>query len=263
MKMLFRIVSFLKFLIRSKGLHRVHSPFVFTLYQDLIRRGKHYPDFNELNSIRLALLNDKSPIQRAGIGASSKPNKETIAEIAGKILSTKSWCEAFYRIAKHTNPHCIVELGTGLGLSTLYLAKAVPNAAIHTFEGDRSLATVSRTLFAEQNATKVTVHEGLFADTLPAFLASNPRIDIAFIDGDHTYEATMHNFKLLLPHLHENSIVIFDDIYWSWGMERAWTEIKAMQQVQQSIDFYRLGMVFFRTGQAKQQFNLRQSYFGI
>jgi hypothetical protein len=46
-------------------------------------------------------------------------------------------------------------------------------------------------------------------------------------------------------------------------MERAWTEIKAMQQVQQSIDFYRLGMVFFRTGQAKQQFNLRQSYFGI
>jgi predicted O-methyltransferase YrrM len=263
MKNVFRIISFFKFILRSKGLHRVHSPFVFHLYHELIRRGQHYNDFDKLNSIRLELLNDKSPIQRAGIGASSKPSKETIAEIAGKILSTKNWCEAFYRIAKHANPQCIVELGTGLGLSTLYLAKAAPQAQLHTFEGDSTLAELNRFLFERESALNITLHDGLFKETLPNFLHTNPRIDIAFIDGDHTYDATIQNFRMMLPFLHENSIVIFDDIHWSPGMEQAWNEIKAMYEVHQSIDFYRLGMVFFRSNQARQHFNLRQSYFGF
>ena len=263
MKNTFRILSFLKFLLRSKGLHRVHSPFVFHLYHELIRRGQHYNDFDKLNSIRLELINDKSPIQRAGIGASSKPGKETIAEIAEKILSTQNWCEAFYRIAKHANPQCIVELGTGLGLSTLYLAKAAPQAQLHTFEGDSTLAKLNRSLFERESALNITLHGGLFNITLPNFLHTNPRIDIAFIDGDHTYDATIRNFRMMLPFLNENSIVIFDDIHWSSGMESAWNEIKSMSEVQQSIDFYRLGMVFFRSNQARQHFNLRQSYFGF
>ena len=263
MKNSFRILSFLKFLLRSKGLHRVHSPFVFHLYHELIRRGQHYSDFDKLNSIRLALRNNKSPIQRAGIGASSKPGKETIAEIAGKILSTQHWCEAFYRIATHAKPQCIVELGTGLGLSTLYWAKAAPQAQVHTFEGDAALANLDRALFEREKAFNITLHEGLFEETLPAYLQTKPRIDIAFIDGDHTYEATLRNFRMLLSFLHENSIVIFDDIHWSSGMERAWSEIKSMTEVQQSIDFFRLGMVFFRTSQARQHFYLRGTYFGF
>jgi predicted O-methyltransferase YrrM len=263
MKNVFRIFSFFKFILRSKGLHRVHSPFVFTLYQDLIRKGKHYPDFDKLANVRRALVQNNTRIQRAGVGASAKPKEETIAHIANRILSSPHWCEAFYRIAREMNPTCIVELGTGLGVSTLYWAKAAPAAQVHTFEGDAALAAVSRTLVEEQIASNVMLHEGLFAETLPRFLASNPRIDIAFIDGDHTYEATLNNFSLLLPYLHENSLVIFDDIYWSRGMERAWKEIKALHQVNQSIDFYRLGMVFFRSSQARQQFILRQSYFGI
>lgn len=263
MKNVFRIFSFFKFILRSKGLHRVHSPFVFTLYQDLIRRGKYYSDFDGLAEVRRTLLQNKTRIQREGIGASAKPKEETIAHIAHRILSSRRWCEAFYRIAREMNPTCIVELGTGLGVSTLYWAKAAPAAQVHTFEGDAALAAVSRILFEQQNASNIEMHQGLFADTLPRFLASNPRIDIAFIDGDHTYEATLNNFNLLLPYFHENSIVIFDDIHWSRGMERAWLEIKAMHQVQQSIDFYRLGMIFFRSGQARQQFILRQSYFGI
>lgn len=263
MKIVFRLVSFLRFLVRSKGLHSVHSPFIFALYHDHIRKGKYYPDFYKLADVRSALLKSKTLIQRAGIGASAKPKEATIASIAERILSSRHWCEAFYRIARAMNPTCIVELGTGLGVSTLYWAKAVPSAKVHTFEGDAALVAVSRTLFEEQKASNIAMHAGLFADTLPRFLASNPRIDIAFIDGDHTYEATLHNFKHLLPYLHENSIVIFDDIHWSRGMERAWLEIKAMPHVQQTIDFYRLGMVFFRSHQARQEFILRQSSFGI
>jgi predicted O-methyltransferase YrrM len=263
MKNSFRILSFLKFLLRSKGLHRVHSPFVFHFYHELIRRGQHYSDFDKLSNIRLELLNNKTPIQRAGIGASAKPKQEQIADIAARILSTQHWCEAFYRIANFAKPDCIVELGTGLGLSTLYWAKAAPHAQIHTFEGDVVLADLNKVLFKNEHAMNITLHQGFFNDTLPRFLEGKPSIDIAFIDGDHTYEATLKNFNLLLPFFHENSIVIFDDIQWSRGMERAWNEIKSMNEVWQSIDFFRLGMVFFRTSQTRQHFNLRGTYFGF
>jgi len=263
MKNIQRSISFLQFLLRSKGLHRVHSPFVFHLYEKLIRRGEHYSDFEQLSSIRTALLTNHSRIQRAGIGASRKPKEESISQIAARILSTQHWCEAFYRIAKHANPQCIVELGSGLGLSTLYWAKAAQQAQVHTFEGDAELANLDRALFEREKASNIILHEGLFEETLPVYLQTNPRIDIAFIDGDHTYDATIGNFRMMLPFLHENSTVIFDDIHWSSGMERAWNEIKTMNEVQQSIDFFRLGMVFFRTSQARQHFNLRGTYFGF
>jgi hypothetical protein len=46
-------------------------------------------------------------------------------------------------------------------------------------------------------------------------------------------------------------------------MERAWKEIKQHPDVRQTIDFFRVGMVFFRKGQVKQHFILRSSFTGI
>jgi hypothetical protein len=63
--------------------------------------------------------------------------------------------------------------------------------------------------------------------------------------------------------VNEHTFLIFDDIHWSAEMERAWKEIKQHPEVQQTIDFFRVGMVFFRKGQVKQHFILRSSFIGI
>jgi hypothetical protein len=73
----------------------------------------------------------------------------------------------------------------------------------------------------------------------------------------------MRYFEWLLPHVNEHTFLIFDDIHWSAEMERAWKEIKQHPEVQQTIDFFRVGMVFFRKGQVKQHFILRSSFIGI
>jgi hypothetical protein len=54
-------------------------------------------------------------------------------------------------------------------------------------------------------------------------------------------------------------VLIFDDIYWSPGMQEAWQTIIAMPEVTLSLDMHRLGMVFFRK-EIKQPQHLKLYY---
>lgn len=77
-----------------------------------------------------------------------------------------------------------------------------------------------------------------------------------FFDGNHQEEATLQYFEACLKKTNEDSIFVFDDIHWSSGMTAAWNKIKAHPQVSISIDLFQLGILFFRKGQAKEDFVL-------
>jgi hypothetical protein len=52
--------------------------------------------------------------------------------------------------------------------------------------------------------------------------------------------------------------MVFDDIHWSEGMERAWEEIKRDPAVTLTIDIFFVGLVFFRKMQLiPQHFTIR------
>jgi predicted O-methyltransferase YrrM len=77
------------------------------------------------------------------------------------------------------------------------------------------------------------------------------------VDGNHRKDATLNYFEWCLPKLSQNSIMIFDDIYWSKGMKEAWAQIKAHPEVSVSIDLFWIGLVFVRKGQVKEDFIIR------
>nr|WP_317042506.1 class I SAM-dependent methyltransferase [Salinimicrobium sediminis] len=81
--------------------------------------------------------------------------------------------------------------------------------------------------------------------------------DLLFVDGNHQKEATLTYFKKLLPTVHNDSVMILDDIHWSKGMEEAWEEIKAHPRVKVTIDTFQWGLVFFRREQEKEHFVIR------
>ena len=62
---------------------------------------------------------------------------------------------------------------------------------------------------------------------------------------------------MCLQNATENSVFIFDDIYWSDEMMQAWNEIQANGKVTVTIDLFFMGLVFFKRGQAKQHFVIR------
>jgi predicted O-methyltransferase YrrM len=82
-------------------------------------------------------------------------------------------------------------------------------------------------------------------------------LDLVFFDGNHNKEATLRYFEKLLPKAHNNSLFIFDDIYWSKDMTEAWELIKNHPKVTVTVDTFFWGFVFFRKEQVKEDFVVR------
>ena len=113
--------------------------------------------------------------------------------------------------------------------------------------------------FAERNNDRrgLTLVNVSFDDYFKNEIA-NKNFDLVYIDGNHTYGATSNYFNELLKITNENSILIFDDIYWSEEMAKVWQEIKNHAAVTLSIDLYKMGLIFFRKeNKQKEHFCLR------
>ena len=105
---------------------------------------------------------------------------------------------------------------------------------------------------------QATFLQGDFKETLPIALGKMPQVDLIYFDGNHRKIPTLEYFEMSLPFIHNQSIFIFDDIYWSREMTEAWEIIKSSQKVTLTIDLYRMGIVFFDPAiREKQDFWLR------
>ena len=101
-------------------------------------------------------------------------------------------------------------------------------------------------MFKKNNTKGIEVVKGNFKHTLPLLFMKLNTFDLLYIDGDHTYDSTKFYFETALKYKHNNSVIIFDDIYWSKEMTRCWREIKEHHEVNLSIDCFYFGMVFFK-----------------
>lgn len=106
-------------------------------------------------------------------------------------------------------------------------------------------------------ADSINCIHGNFDAVLPELVRQLPRIDMAFIDGNHRKKPTLDYLELILSKSHNHTIIVFDDIRWSYEMEECWEEIKAHPKINVSIDLFFMGVVFLRTEQESEHFSLR------
>ena len=228
---------------------------------ELIKNEHPFGDFEELNTIRKQLQTNATPIEVTDFGAGSKKlysNKRPINQIAKHGIAQKKQAEFLYRLLNKFAPETIVELGTSIGLTSLYLSKALPKSSVYTIEGCPNLYQFSKQLFKDQPNSNITSINGNFNNELPKLLSKINSLDFLYIDGNHAYEPTMNYFKMALEKKNTNSIFVFDDIYWSEGMQQAWKEICAHKDVTLSLDLFYFGVVFFRTeNKEKEHFVLK------
>ena len=253
--------KYLSYRLRAKDEHSIHSPFVFDLYTQVIRNHTDYYAYGEMDDIRDRLLEDHSTlsVQDPGAGSKRLASERTVKSVAKLSVIPRKYGQLLFRLVNHFQPGVILELGTSLGISALYMHKAAPKAELITVEGDQQTYNFAKRLISSSESAKSVVLRNMyFSDFLEKEIAGKI-FDFIYIDGDHTYEATITNFKKLLPHITESSVLIFDDIYWSEEMTRAWKEIKMHERVTVTIDLFRFGIVFFRK-ENKQKENFRLRY---
>ena len=254
------LVNYLKYYFSSTNQHGVHSPFVFNLITEVIYNKTPYYSYTEVASVRKAMLADKRVINVTDLGAGSKVNSSKMRSVSGIARHSgkaERYGQLLFRLVNYFQPSTMLELGTSLGLSTLYQASARRSGRMITIEGCTEIAEIARENISQLKLDNVELITGNFDDVLPAALKSLGSIDYAFFDGNHRKAPTLNYFEEALKYAHNDSVFIFDDIHWSDEMEEAWEAIKAHPQVTVTVDLFFMGLVFFRKEQREEHFAVR------
>ena len=238
-----------KYFWSAKTAYQIHSPFVFEFAKEVLEDKRSYYAFEDLEDLREELTEMSDPIHKKELGAGSSVTntlETTISEIAKFNQSKPQVGRMLFRLINWLKPKYMVELGTAFGITTMYQAMASLNGKMITIEGCDETAAMALETFEAMEAENVEIVVGNFDVVLPTILKNLPQLDYMFIDGNHRKEPTLKYFEMCLPYVHNDTILVFDDVRWSDGMFEAWQTIKKHEQVTLTLEVFDVGIVFFK-----------------
>lgn len=173
--------------------------------------------------------------------------KQSTALVARICRGSKPafWATLLFKLIRKLEPSSCVELGTCVGISASYQAGALSvNGKGHlaTLEGSPEIARIARETLEGLHLRNASVVTGPFHETLKGVLESSKPVDFFFNDGHHDHDAVIRYFNEAIRYLSNEAVMIFDDISWSPGMRKAWTEIEDDERVTVSIDLHAIGI---------------------
>ncbi len=254
------LINYVKYRKKAVNQHGIHSPFLFELYNNVIADTTPFYCFDDIESMRAKLLLSPLEVEINDFGAGSsinKANKRKVSDIAKNTLKAKKYGQLLFRLVNRFKPQEVLELGTSLGVSTMYLAASNSHTKIVTVEGCPNIAKIAQINFDKIGYSNIELVNQTFDDFLADYLAKKDRLDFVFFDGNHTKEATLRYFNWCVEKADKHTIFVFDDIYWSDGMKAAWQEIKKHPKITTTVDLFALGIVFFNKDLSKENFVLR------
>lgn len=256
------LLRFLTYRLKGKTKHAVHSPFVYDFICNVLEDKTVYPEYKTVEQQVIRLKRNPNSIETVDFGARRGRTGYTtklrrVKEIAATTGIPRKYGRLLFRIVKYFNPGTMLELGTSAGISTMYQAIAAPSATFKTIEGCASTAALAQESLNSAGCSNVSLVMGNFDKELPETLGSLLKVDYAFIDGNHTYEATVNYFGEIAAKSGNDTLLIFHDIHWSSEMEKAWEEIIKHPGVTVTIDLFDMGLVFLRRELSRQHFVIR------
>lgn len=258
--MFYQLIKYYKFILESTNKHGVHSPFVYDLVTKCFKTKLSNKKVTILSNYRNNLKQNNAKINVSDFGAGSrvfKSSERVVSEVLKNVTILQKHAELLSKLVAYFNCKDILELGTSLGVGTLSLALGNKNTSVTTLEGCSETLAIPKGIINNYTNNKITFIEGEFSKTLPDVLL-NKQYDLVYFDGNHQKEPTIKYFEQCLKAIHNETLFIFDDIYWSKEMTEAWQYIKNHHKVTLTIDTYHFGFVFFRKEQfQKEHFVIR------
>ena len=249
----------------------IHSPYLFELVRFIIRDRNAYYCFADIERRReyLKACDDELDVVDFGSRGSKEGThiRRKVSFIAKNHLERPEVGQLLFRLVNWIGEHekrplQILELGTSLGITTAYLASPDSRNNVRTYEGSGEVLKVAQGVWRALKLENICWVEGNIDDTLlPSDLSllynAPARVDIAYVDANHTYEATKRYADFLLERLNQKGVLAIDDIHYSEEMERAWQELKLDPRVTTTMDLYHLGLIFVDPHYLKRHYKIR------
>lgn len=249
--------EYINYKLNAKGRHSVHSPFVYDFLDKCLRMKVSKNVYKRFLSYKKELRENDSSIEVKDLGAGSKKlrNQRKIKDIAKVSGSNKKYGKLLYNLSSYYQPETILELGTSLGLGTFMLANGSPNSNITSIEGCPETSSIAKKMLDKYQTRNVDFVVSDFISYLKNYKGS--KFDFVFIDGDHRGDKLLELLELLNVHIHQETLILLDDIRWNNDMLNTWNYIVLDKRYHLSIDLFRMGIIALRNHQEKEHFVIR------
>ena len=241
--------------------HGIHSPFVYDFARKVVFNKDSEPLSDQVtNSVKsLGRTRERLVIHDLGAGSRvSNADVRVIGSIARKSSVSPKQGRLLQRISAWYAPGTVIELGTGLGISTAYLAAGAPFSKIISVEGSAEKYVFAGKFLDELGFPSIELLNADFEEVYPGLLDEAEGRVMVFIDGDHRYEPSMRRSLALLNHEKiSEAVLILDDIYWSKEMEAAWRDLSSLPGSLISIDLFYFGIIIKRPDIARQHYRIK------
>ena len=225
-----------------------------------------------IDQLRSKFLKEHRPIEIADFGAGYGGKGaghllKPLSRVAKSSARKRREGELLLQLVHYFRPKRVLEFGSNLGFSTLYLLAGLQRCQfgfnLISMEGAPMLAALAKqNILAFQQKfpqnpenveemkagagkhEHIKILEGRFDELLNHPEIQNFSPDLVLIDGNHQYTATLNYVTLLKNRAKGPTILIVDDINWSEGMRKAWNEVRTIEEIQLTIDLYSMGICF-------------------
>lgn len=239
--------------------HSLHSPYLFDFYTKVIRAARKMDSNPRIEALRKVYAHDHRKIMTGDWGAGSRLYQRKpvrISEIVHTGLTRSKYSKLLLAIINYYQCRTVIELGTSMGLNTLYLSSGERVHRILTYEANPELVEIAEKIFDSHAVKDIQLIQGNLDYTLLDSLNQLDKINFVYLDANHTREATLRYFDQLRPILSERSVMVFDDIYWSREMTKAWKTICRLSRENLCLDLFQVGILIFDKNAPQGYFRL-------
>lgn len=238
----------IRFYVKSITIYDIHSPFVASFIEFVLMDRRMYYAFDAIEMFRGILLKNKYPIWVSGYGSGSEKDAVQVMEIRDLVrigAASPFIGRCLFRTMLYQKPGNVLELGTSLGVTTLYLRMASKVSPFISIEGGEELAAQARNNLSRMGCSDVEVVTGHLPEAIAQVLPRFSVLDLVYAGRGQSPDAVYSCFQACLDKAGPGSVFIIADIHCSDEMEEYWARMRAHPRVRVSLDVFRLGFLFF------------------
>jgi 16S rRNA G966 N2-methylase RsmD len=224
---------------------------VFDLACAVLEDERWFYAFRDVEGVRQKMLASKGVLQITPARQSNDPanavesKSQSVRSLARESSVSAKVGQILFRLANQLQPRTMLELGTSIGIGTMYLASAARAARFTGLEVNSGIAGVARINLEQLGFKKnIKVVDGDLEQNLLIALKELEQPDFIFFNGSDSPEKTLRSFETSLTFAHLKTAFVFHQTHGTKEMLEVWTKIKAHPRVTLSLDFFKISLVF-------------------
>jgi hypothetical protein len=221
------------FRLKTKKGFGVHSPFVFNFITKVLNCNSAYYSFQKLDNIRRTLKRQHYPLR----------------------IKSRKYYRLLFRIANYVKSSVILEIGNSSALPSIYLTAPNTNALTYVINLSSDLIpaveSAAKILSVKLSGLK-TVDSVVDAEQ---FLSGIASVDILYLSGNADMSVDDF-FSMVSSKLHNDSLLIVEDIFSSRALNLYWKKICDYPGVSVTLDLKQFGIAFFSSKLNKENYRL-------